>query len=193
MVNARTRNGASDVQRHRGACTTVTLGAGVLGEEDPRRQTRNWFRAGSRRPDAIVVNDPSQPWSGDNIAGLIECKWGKDSMADDQRDAYERIAGGSPKVVELNDNNCKCPEDEHEKEKVPVVASKPTEEEEMERTSSPFGAVAGVLAGVALVAGAIAYVAGAPITVPATAVAAAAAFCVGALGSDGGAASPNGA
>jgi hypothetical protein len=155
-----------------------------MSKKDPYRQTRNWRIKSSRRPDAIIVKDASKPWSGDNIAALIECKWGDDRYQKGQEKAYRAIAGGSDKVIEMNDTNCQCPEDEKPNpEPILVPARRPVSSTEQARSFLPNGAqpVAVGLATLGVIALAVAAVASAPVL----ATAAAAMTIVGLLGSRG--------
>lgn len=77
-------------------------------KEGLTRQTTNWFHLGSRRPDAIVLNDYTKPWSGENIKAVIECKWGDDQYRAGQEAAYKKIAGSKNRLIELNSDNCDC-------------------------------------------------------------------------------------
>jgi hypothetical protein len=96
-----------------------------MSKKEPGRQTRNWRIKGSRRPDAVIVNNPSAPWVADNIAALVECKWGADTYNLGQDKAYDRIVGGDPaKRIDLSDDNCTCPED-RDPEPVPVPVKQP--------------------------------------------------------------------
>lgn len=138
-----------------------------MSRSDPRRQTRNWRIGGSRRPDAIVVRNPALPWSGDNIAAVIECKWGADDWQPGQRPAYERIAGGKDKVIVLNDSNCQCPEDPR-RQPVPVpVTERSREPKRTPDWVAPAATAATVVGAVALAAAAVA---GAPAVAAAAAV-----------------------
>ncbi len=87
--------------------------APIMSATEPWRASRGWSPRGTRRPDAIIPVDNSQPWSGNNVKAVVEVKLGDDSWGKGQQADYIRIAGGDPdKVVEINDENCTCPEDE---------------------------------------------------------------------------------
>jgi hypothetical protein len=83
-----------------------------MSTNDPTRATTRWWIKGSRRPDAIIPGDNSQPWSGDNIKAVVEVKLGDDPWRPGQKPDYETIAGSQKKLVEVNDQNCTCPEDD---------------------------------------------------------------------------------
>lgn len=153
-----------------------------MSRNDPKRQTRNWRIRGSRRPDAVIVNNPSAPWTADNIAAIVECKWGDDVPGPGQMPAYRRIAGGDEdKVIEMNDENCTCP-DEREREKVPVPVPVPSRarQEDDEPLISPE-----LVKPVAVVVATLAAIGIAVLLAPEAAVAAAAVGVLGLLGGSG--------
>ncbi|MFN7571117.1 MAG: hypothetical protein ACK5TK_06645 [Betaproteobacteria bacterium] len=54
------------------------------------------FRGGEglvRRPDLVIVDDPSRPPVQDNIERVVEMKFGEDRRNEGQDDAYREIAG----------------------------------------------------------------------------------------------------
>lgn len=71
-----------------------------------------------RRPDVVIVNDPSLPPTQDNLKSVVEIKFPPDRVDRKQQEAYERIAGDDPtKVVTMGPSDCGCsdqPEDESE-------------------------------------------------------------------------------
>jgi len=69
-----------------------------------------------RRPDVVIVNDPSLPPTQDNLKSVVEIKFGDDSFTKTQRDAYERIAGDPAKVVAMNPQDCGCDDDAEQSE-----------------------------------------------------------------------------
>nr|WP_244111905.1 VRR-NUC domain-containing protein [Burkholderia diffusa] len=62
---------------------------------------------GVRRPDVVIVNDPSQPPVQSNIKKVVEMKF-DDGFGKGQRDSYIRIAGSRSKYVPLSRANCGC-------------------------------------------------------------------------------------
>jgi len=83
------------------------------------------FKAGMgmiRRPDVVIVKDPSQPPSQDNIKQVVEIKFPPDAMSREQRDDYVQIAGGESKLVEMGPDDCDCTKQEPEPSKVPAEA-----------------------------------------------------------------------
>jgi len=66
-----------------------------------------------RRPDVIIVKDPSIPPNRDNIDRVVEMKFKNDPWGYGQAQAYERIAGGSKKLIPMEEGgNCNCSEDD---------------------------------------------------------------------------------
>lgn len=61
-----------------------------------------------RRPDVVIVNDPSQPPEQSNIQTVVEMKFPPDDMNRGQRAAYIRIAGSSKKFVTMTPADCGC-------------------------------------------------------------------------------------
>ncbi|HGO6081597.1 TPA: nuclease [Burkholderia cenocepacia] len=60
-----------------------------------------------RRPDVVVVNDPSLPPVQSNIKAVVEMKFDDDFGAG-QEMAYKRIAGSKDKYVALKRADCPC-------------------------------------------------------------------------------------
>jgi len=81
------------------------------------------FKAGQgliRRPDVVIVNDPTKPPTQDNIKQIVEMKFPPDTLSRPQADAYRAIAGSPAKLRKLEPGNCDCDSLETEKAKVPV-------------------------------------------------------------------------
>ena len=92
-----------------------------LWPQDPARPVP--YRPGkgyTRRPDVVIVKDPLQPPTHDNIKQVVEMKFPDDPYRPGQREDYIRIAGGATKLVDLRIDDCDCSESEPEKSKVPV-------------------------------------------------------------------------
>jgi hypothetical protein len=73
-----------------------------------------------RRPDVIIVKDPSRPPTQDNIKQVVEIKFPPDTMDDLQYEAYIRIAGDDNKLVEMGPEDCDCNQPEPKASKIPV-------------------------------------------------------------------------
>jgi len=73
-----------------------------------------------RRPDAIIVLDPTKPPTQENIKQVVEIKFPPDSMSVQQARAYTRIAGSPTKLEVLEPADCDCNQPEPERSKIPV-------------------------------------------------------------------------
>ena len=82
-----------------------------------------------RRPDVVVVKDPTQPPDQSNISQVIEMKFPNDSLSDGQQEDYTRIGGSKSKFkVYRKDDPCKCGDKEQRvSETVPVPVPMPKE------------------------------------------------------------------
>ncbi|WP_330996453.1 nuclease [Burkholderia stagnalis] len=69
----------------------------------------------TRRPDVVVVNDPSQPPVQSNIRAVVEMKF-DDDFGIGQEDAYRRIAGDDDKYAPLDRADCGCGDEKREKQ-----------------------------------------------------------------------------
>lgn len=67
-----------------------------------------------RRPDVVIVNDPSLPPTQDNIKNVVEIKFPPDTASREQMDAYEQIAGDPGKVVTMGPKDCDCSDEPQE-------------------------------------------------------------------------------
>lgn len=76
---------------------------------------RKQYKAGAgnlRRPDVVVVNDPTQPPVQSNIKQVVEFKFPPDDYSRNQERDYIRIAGSRSKFVTLGPAECGCGDDE---------------------------------------------------------------------------------
>ncbi|MBF6031679.1 VRR-NUC domain-containing protein [Pseudomonas sp. P155] len=115
---------------------------------DPdRRHTMTFFPSGRtsgllRRPDVIIVQNPKTRWPGtksldhdgaeheDNLERVVEVKFPKDFLSQDQRQDYERIAGKKNRFAVLEVSDCRDDEDrerdqEYNREQRPTRATDP--------------------------------------------------------------------
>jgi hypothetical protein len=67
-----------------------------------------------RRPDVVIVNDPSLPPTQDNIKSVVEIKFPPDRRDVKQQEAYARIAGDSSKVAVMQPSDCSCTDSENQ-------------------------------------------------------------------------------
>ena len=81
------------------------------------------YKAGQgriRRPDVVIVKDPSRPPTQDNIKQIIEMKFPPDALSEQQETDYQTIAGNPDKLLVLKPSDCNCDAPEHEAAKIPV-------------------------------------------------------------------------
>jgi len=90
----------------------------------PKDRTRPQpYRAGrgyTRRPDVVIVKDPSKPPTQDNIKQVVEMKFPDDTFRTGQFEDYSVIAGDEKKMVTVKLTDCNCNQAEPEKSKIPV-------------------------------------------------------------------------
>lgn len=88
---------------------------------------RKTYRAGQgnlRRPDVVIVNDPTQPPVQSNIKMVIEYKFPPDDFSRGQREDYIEIAGSESKFMRLGPAECGCGDDDQNGQKSPQRQSK---------------------------------------------------------------------
>lgn len=68
-----------------------------------------------RRPDVVIVRDPSKPPTTDNIDRIVEMKFPGDPTDREQLAAYGRIAGSRGKVVQYDEDECGCKDEKKKK------------------------------------------------------------------------------
>lgn len=88
----------------------------VMSNNDPSRPTSGSPK-GSRKPDVVVVKDPTKLPTQDNIEEVIEIKF-DEPLPDHQLEAYQRIAGEPRKLRVLDPKECGCPSAPKRKVKV---------------------------------------------------------------------------
>lgn len=82
-----------------------------------------------RRPDIIIVKDPSKPPYQDNIDRIVEMKFKGDRWGRGQKKAYQTIAGHKDKLEPMEEGkHCTCSDDNGEREPVPQPVAIPEEE-----------------------------------------------------------------
>jgi len=87
--------------------------------EDPEHPPFKPGRGMIRRPDVVIVKDPTKPPSQDNIKQVVEMKFPPDPRNREQLEDYAEIAGNKNKVVEMQSTDCDCSQ-EDQQSKVPV-------------------------------------------------------------------------
>lgn len=95
---------------------------------EPHSSIRQWIRdvwpskgtkyqsGDVRRPDVVIVNDPTQPPVQSNIKTVVEMKFPGDRYGPDQEADYVEIAGGHSKFAHLGATECGCGDDDGEKQ-----------------------------------------------------------------------------
>ncbi|EPM46405.1 VRR-NUC domain-containing protein [Pseudomonas syringae] len=73
-----------------------------------------------RRPDVVIVNDPTKPPTQDNIKQVVEIKFPPDKRDRRQDAAYTQIAGDKNKLVVIGPEDCDCNQPEPDPTKIPV-------------------------------------------------------------------------
>ncbi len=93
----------------------------TLWPKDPTRpQPYKAGRGYTRRPDVVIVKDPTRPPTQDNIKQVVEMKFPGDTYRPRQRESYALIAGDQKKLVSMELEDCDCNKPEPEPSKVPV-------------------------------------------------------------------------
>ena len=73
-----------------------------------------------RRPDVVIVKDPSLPPTQDNIKQIVEMKFPPDELKPEQKRDYATIAGSDKGLKKLQPSDCNCDQPEPESPKIPV-------------------------------------------------------------------------
>ncbi|MDO7901898.1 VRR-NUC domain-containing protein [Pseudomonas sp. K1(2024)] len=77
-------------------------------DEDPEHPP---FVPGSgmiRRPDVVIVRDPRNPPTQDNIKQVVEMKFPPDPFDERQIQIYAQISGSPRRVVQVSSDECNC-------------------------------------------------------------------------------------
>lgn len=74
------------------------------GMEAYKQEDKTWFR----RPDVVIVNDPSLPPVQSNIKKVVEMKFPPDKFSKTQEAAYMDIAGDESKYAGISPDDCGC-------------------------------------------------------------------------------------
>ena len=88
-------------------------------DDDPEHPPFKPGRGMIRRPDVVIVRDPTKPPIQDNIKQVVEMKFPPDPLNETQAFAYRKIAGNKSKVVEMKSTDCDCSQ-ESQDSNVPV-------------------------------------------------------------------------
>ena len=93
----------------------------TLWPKDPSRPVP--YKPGqgyTRRPDVIIVKDPTKPPTQDNIKQVVEIKFPGDPFRPGQLRDYIVIAGDRKKMVTLTPDQCDCDQAEPKLPEIPV-------------------------------------------------------------------------
>ncbi|MEO7329986.1 MAG: type VI secretion system tip protein TssI/VgrG [Minicystis sp.] len=93
--------------------------APIMSNNEPWRASGR-PRLGTKRPDIVIVKDPSKPPTQDNIKRVIEMKFPGDKQPADQIDDYEEIAGPGARVDVMTLDDCGCIDEDPERIRIPV-------------------------------------------------------------------------
>ncbi|AKT37888.1 type VI secretion system tip protein VgrG [Chondromyces crocatus] len=108
---------------------TQTPPVPIMSKREPWRPTTGNPK-GCRSPDVVIVKDPSKPPTQDNLEEVVEIKFGKDALGDEQRKEYRRIAGSDVLFRVLSPDDCGCPQPRKEEPR-PVEEENPHGEARM--------------------------------------------------------------
>jgi hypothetical protein len=78
-----------------------------------------------RRPDVVIVKNPTKPPTQDNLRHVVEIKFPPDKYSEQQQADYATIAGDDAGLITLGPNECGCKEKKPEPKKVPVPVKQP--------------------------------------------------------------------
>lgn len=109
----------------------------------------------TRRPDVVIVNDPSRPPTQDNISRVVEMKFGSDTPGRGQIEAYNDIGGRRTEVLDVEECGCSDDDENSEENTQNMTAFVTTAQSVYDSQVSMGGRV---LAGVGTVLGGIATV-----------------------------------
>ncbi len=114
------------------------------------------YRPGSgmvRRPDVVIVDNPLLPPTQDNIARVVEMKFGNDVEQPGQFAAYNRIAGSADKFSVVSDTDCDCKNEKGKKVPLPIPVAVPAPQQQRQGNwwEIPAWGVATVVMGIVTV------------------------------------------
>lgn len=92
--------------------------------DEPEAQRPAW-EAGQgyiRRPDVVIVKDPTKPPTQDNIQQVVEMKFPPQETDRDQKRKDERIAGDPSRALVIGPQDCDCSQPREEGSGLPQGA-----------------------------------------------------------------------
>ncbi|AIO65487.1 VRR-NUC domain protein [Burkholderia oklahomensis] len=84
-------------------------------------------RGTMRRPDVVIVKDPSRPPTQDNIKNVVEIKFPPQKRDPEQEEDFRLIAGSREKLEVMGPQDCDCSDDDGDESPVKVAAEKLSE------------------------------------------------------------------
>ncbi|WP_231752972.1 VRR-NUC domain-containing protein, partial [Burkholderia sp. TSV86] len=84
-------------------------------------------RGTMRRPDVVIVNDPSRPPTQDNIKNVVEIKFPPQKRDPEQEEDFRLIAGSREKLEVMGPQDCDCSQHDADESPVKVAAEKLSE------------------------------------------------------------------
>ncbi|WP_321967053.1 VRR-NUC domain-containing protein [Burkholderia cepacia] len=84
-------------------------------------------RGTMRRPDVVIVKDPSLPPTQDNIKNVVEIKFPPQKRDTEQEEDFRLIAGSREKLEVMGPQDCDCSNDDGEENPAKVAAEKLSE------------------------------------------------------------------
>ncbi|HEJ1201997.1 TPA: VRR-NUC domain-containing protein [Pseudomonas aeruginosa] len=108
-----------DSQTGSGAHSWIPGWISKYWNEDPEHPPFKPGKGMIRRPDVVIVKDPSKPPAQANIKQVVEMKFPPDPQDRDQARSYGKITGNENKVVQMKATECDCSQ-ESQQSKVPV-------------------------------------------------------------------------
>lgn len=76
-----------------------------------------------RRPDVVIVENPSQPPKRENLRAVVEIKFPPQMTDKEQQAAYGRIAGSPDKAMVLGPGDCDCSRDDADENPIKSAVS----------------------------------------------------------------------
>ncbi len=108
----------------------------------------------TRRPDVVIARNPYRAATVDNIARVVDFKFGGQGYSDGQKESYMAIGGGNEPLT-IDDDECDCDNEKRRQNALELVAAAQTYKQEQPSTWSRVGwgalTVVGIAATAALV------------------------------------------
>ncbi|WNG14807.1 hypothetical protein [Cystobacter fuscus] len=92
----------------------------------------------TRRPDVVIVRDPSRAPTIDNIARVVDFKFGNEGYSEGQENAYREMGGGRIPLT-LDDEECDCGNQEQRQSALELIAAADTYKQSQPTTLERVG------------------------------------------------------